>query len=197
MHEKIQAALNALGKSAEVIYVDDGSTDSSLDILKEIDAPNPDLQAFLKNAARNSTYDGYQMQQQGDLHGAVKQLTQAIQTSGGDGESYYWRGRAHLKAGNSEAALADFLEATRLAPDHFESYRNIDFIYAKKGQWAPIIEQWNRYLTYAPEDARAWFERGGTYYNMGNQPAAKSDVTKACELGSSEACAQQKRFGWD
>ena len=29
MHAKIQAALDALGKSAEVIYVDDGSTDSS------------------------------------------------------------------------------------------------------------------------------------------------------------------------
>src|SRR5688572_28126882 len=38
MHEKIRAALDALGKSAEVIYVDDGSTDKSLDILKEIAA---------------------------------------------------------------------------------------------------------------------------------------------------------------
>jgi glycosyltransferase involved in cell wall biosynthesis len=36
MHEKIKAALDALGKSAEVIYVDDGSTDKSLAILKEI-----------------------------------------------------------------------------------------------------------------------------------------------------------------
>ncbi len=38
MHEKIAAALDALGKSAEVIYVDDGSTDDSLNILKEIAA---------------------------------------------------------------------------------------------------------------------------------------------------------------
>src|SRR4029078_8426131 len=38
MHEKIKAALDALGKSAEVIYVDDGSTDKSLSILKEIAA---------------------------------------------------------------------------------------------------------------------------------------------------------------
>ncbi|HEY0459833.1 MAG TPA: glycosyltransferase family 2 protein [Pyrinomonadaceae bacterium] len=36
MHAKIQAALDSLGKTAEVIYVDDGSTDSSLKILKEI-----------------------------------------------------------------------------------------------------------------------------------------------------------------
>jgi glycosyltransferase involved in cell wall biosynthesis len=38
MHAKIAAALDALGKSAEVIYVDDGSTDKSLRILKEIAA---------------------------------------------------------------------------------------------------------------------------------------------------------------
>jgi glycosyltransferase involved in cell wall biosynthesis len=38
MHAKIAAALDALGKSAEVIFVDDGSTDNSLNILKEIAA---------------------------------------------------------------------------------------------------------------------------------------------------------------
>ncbi|HEX6124402.1 MAG TPA: glycosyltransferase [Pyrinomonadaceae bacterium] len=38
MHQKIGAALDALGRSAEVIYVDDGSTDRSLEILREIAA---------------------------------------------------------------------------------------------------------------------------------------------------------------
>ncbi len=36
MHAKIQEALDRLGKTAEVIYVDDGSTDQSLKILREI-----------------------------------------------------------------------------------------------------------------------------------------------------------------
>ena len=38
MHAKIQEALKSLGKTAEVIYVDDGSTDKSLEILREIAA---------------------------------------------------------------------------------------------------------------------------------------------------------------
>ncbi|HXG84940.1 MAG TPA: glycosyltransferase family 2 protein [Pyrinomonadaceae bacterium] len=38
MHARISDALNRLGKTAEVIYVDDGSTDESLQVLKEIAA---------------------------------------------------------------------------------------------------------------------------------------------------------------
>jgi dolichol-phosphate mannosyltransferase len=38
LHTKIKAALESLGKTAEVIYVDDGSTDASLKILREIAA---------------------------------------------------------------------------------------------------------------------------------------------------------------
>jgi glycosyltransferase involved in cell wall biosynthesis len=38
MHAKIAASLDALGKTAEVIYIDDGSTDKSLSVLREIAA---------------------------------------------------------------------------------------------------------------------------------------------------------------
>ena len=36
MHAKIAAALDTLGKTAEVIYVDDGSTDNSLKVLRDL-----------------------------------------------------------------------------------------------------------------------------------------------------------------
>jgi glycosyltransferase involved in cell wall biosynthesis len=38
MHGKISEALKSLGKTAEVIYVDDGSTDTSLQVLRELAA---------------------------------------------------------------------------------------------------------------------------------------------------------------
>src|SRR2546429_1837284 len=38
LHEKLNQALAQLGRSAEIIYVDDGSSDGSLDVLREIAA---------------------------------------------------------------------------------------------------------------------------------------------------------------
>ena len=36
LHEKLDVALQALGRSAEIIYVDDGSTDGSLEVLRHL-----------------------------------------------------------------------------------------------------------------------------------------------------------------
>jgi glycosyltransferase involved in cell wall biosynthesis len=41
LHEKLNASLAQLGRSAEIIYVDDGSSDGSLNVLREIAAHDP------------------------------------------------------------------------------------------------------------------------------------------------------------
>jgi len=41
LHAKLDAALKALDRSAEIVYVDDGSTDGSLNILREIARTDP------------------------------------------------------------------------------------------------------------------------------------------------------------
>src|SRR6266516_7670009 len=41
LHEKLDRSLRQLGRTAEIIYVDDGSSDGSLQILREIAAEDP------------------------------------------------------------------------------------------------------------------------------------------------------------
>src|SRR5438034_5608744 len=41
LHEKLDRALAQLGRSAEIIYVDDGSSDGSLNVLRELAAKDP------------------------------------------------------------------------------------------------------------------------------------------------------------
>ncbi len=41
LHEKLDQALRKLGRSAEIIYVDDGSSDGSLDVLKRLASIDP------------------------------------------------------------------------------------------------------------------------------------------------------------
>src|SRR5512141_1345020 len=41
LHQKLDAALKVLGRSAEIVYVDDGSSDGSLQILRELADSDP------------------------------------------------------------------------------------------------------------------------------------------------------------
>ena len=41
LHAKLDEALKALGRSAEIVYVDDGSSDGSLKILRELAEADP------------------------------------------------------------------------------------------------------------------------------------------------------------
>jgi dolichol-phosphate mannosyltransferase len=51
LHAKLCAALEVLGRTAEVIYVDDGSSDGSLNVLRELAAQDPRVRviAFRRN----------------------------------------------------------------------------------------------------------------------------------------------------
>jgi tetratricopeptide (TPR) repeat protein len=78
----------------------------------------------------------------------------------------------------------------QLDPKHFESYRSLDWVLAKQGKWDAVVEHWNRFLALQPNHARAYLERGGTFFHKRDLKRAFEDAQKACQLGEQEACAR-------
>jgi tetratricopeptide (TPR) repeat protein len=154
----------------------------------QIDATNPDLAAFRRDEVKSAANEGYQLIQAKDASSARTRLSSAIDLTGGSAELHYWRGRAYLLAEDHTRALADFVTAIRFDARNFESYRNIDFILAKRGDWDGVIRHWTQFLDLEPTNGKAYLERGGAYRQKGDQPAAVADVRKACQLGTQEAC---------
>lgn len=175
-------ALRGLGRFAEAV--------PDLQLVAEIDATDDDLAVVKKSELETAAVQGYQLLQGAkDPNGAIARLAVAIDATGGNAEVYYWRGRAYLLTEDHEHALSDFEAAIRLDPHHFESYLNIDFILAKRGDWDAVIRHWTRYIELEPTNGRAYLERGGAYNHKGSRAAALDDARKGCDLGAQGACA--------
>jgi tetratricopeptide (TPR) repeat protein len=173
-------ALVALGRRADAGAI--------VRLVGEIDPPNQALAAFRRNELTDGAHEGYQLHLASDFNGAIARFTSAIALVDGNADVHYWRGRAYLFKEDHAHALADFERAIAFDAHHFESYRNVDYILAKRGDWDGVIRRWTEYLALEPANGRAYFERGGAYNQKGDRPAALADARKACELRIQEAC---------
>lgn len=100
-----------------------------------------------------------------------------------------------LVAKNQFAEAKDALDkAINLSPTTFEYYKAADYALFKMGKTRDILEYWARYLTYRPNDGRAYFERSGTYYHLQDYAQAKTDAKRAAELGIAGAAKLYKEL---
>ena len=178
-------ALLWLGRSEEIPPI--------VGLIEVIDPMNTDLPRFKEDALKVAAVQGYDLMQESRPAESVDRLTAGINLDGGDADAYYWRGRGHLKAEDYESALADFEKAIRLDPTHFESYRNLDYLYARRGQWSEVISMWNTYLARTPDDGKAIFERAGAFRHSGDMASAMADARRACELGCAASLRGSRR----
>jgi len=87
-----------------------------------------------------------------------------------------------------EDIIATFEITIKMSPSHFDSYRMIDYIFARDQQWDTIIEYWNAFLEQDPDHAGAYLERSGTHYHNKDFENALKDLNRSCELGNKHAC---------
>ena len=77
---------------------------------------------------------------------------------------------------------------TRLDPDHFEAHRDLDYAWARHGQFVEVVRMWDDFIERNPDEGRAWLERSGAYFHMKKPNEVKRDLNKACDLGVKKAC---------
>lgn len=89
--------------------------------------------------------------------------------------------------------IAQLEAAAASAPDDFRAHQTLDYALARRGRFDRVIEMWTTFLSRNPNEARAYFERGGAYHHARRPAEALADFRKACELGLNESCAQARR----
>jgi len=103
-------------------------------------------------------------------------------------QAAYQRGLEFSRAGDDDKAVTEFERAVEFDPKSFDAYKGLDDILSKRGQWAVIIEYWTRYIAQAPDDGRAYCERGGAYSRLADVASELRDADKACSLGNQKCC---------
>ncbi len=172
-----------------------GAARADVELVVRLDPTNTKLPRLRRREAETAVLAGYELAKQQRWDAAMERYTWAHELAPGETDALYWRGRARLERKQTDAALADFEEAVRLDPHHFESIRNIDYILASRRDWPAIIGHWDRLIALEPENAEAHLERGGAYHHSGDTRAALADARKACDLGLAKACSIARRHG--
>lgn len=93
---------------------------------------------------------------------------------------------------NTDAELEALTKAADAAPHDEYLHARLDYALSVRKDWPRIAEMWTAYIAQNPTDGRAYFEVAGTYQQEHEYAAARANLTRACELGVSAACALAK-----
>ena len=159
-------------------------------IAQEIWPYEDSVREWVRDAAIHLVYDGHQLYKQNQFAPALERFNLAAECDPTHSEIYYWRGVLFARQGNLSEAQQDLEKAVQMNPKDFESYRSLDWVLAKQGKWDAVVEHWNRFLALEPNHAKAYLERGGSFYHKGDLKRAFEDAQKACQLGEQEACGR-------
>jgi len=110
-----------------------------------------------------------------------------------DAQFYYNRGIGSHKAGDLDAAIADYNQAIALNPNFANAYYNRGNAYYAKGELDGAVADFTQVITLTPKDDRAYNNRGLAYYAKGEPDRAIAEFTQAIALNPNFANAYNNR----
>ena len=92
------------------------------------------------------------------------------------------RGRALVRLGKADEAIAAFQNAHELMPENLEPLYYLAALYAKKGELQTAVEKFSDACEIAPSNPDVWYNRGCAYANLSRYEEAESDFSRAIAL---------------
>jgi len=129
----------------------------------------------------------------GDMNGAITDLSRAIELSPNTADYYSDRGLAKLRKRDNDGAVADFTRAIELDPKNAIAYRNRALAKNIKDDADGALADYNRAIELDPKNASAFNNRGNIKKAKGDLDGAIADFNSAIELNDKLAIAYKNR----
>ena len=128
-----------------------------------------------------------------DPASVIKACSDLIARLPGAPAPYKWRGVAHLRLGNADAAIADYTNALGITPNDPSLYYDLAQALVKKEEYAQAIENFSRAMERKRDSALFFNGRAWAYFRMGRNANAMEDIDRALAIDPKYAASYDTR----
>ncbi|MEN9216424.1 MAG: tetratricopeptide repeat-containing serine protease family protein [Gloeomargarita sp. HHBFW_bins_162] len=144
--------------------------------------PRPDPVAVNPSRADDFFLLASDRYRQGDIAGAMNQLSQAVRVNPNYAAAFATRGVIRYIQRDQQGAIQDFDQAIRLDPNYAEPYVGRGLARSALGDRLGAIEDYSRAIELRPTYAEAHYNRGVLLYNIRKIPEGIEDLRRAADL---------------
>ena len=112
--------------------------------LKQAVGLNPDSAEARNHLSRIVYYRGVASLEQGNYSDAIATLGEYLKEQPEDGDAWFNLGIAHLFSEHLLAAQEAFLKSREIAPEHWETYNRLGYVYEMNDQYAEALEHYEK-----------------------------------------------------
>ena len=134
--------------------------------------------------ARHHAETGTRYQAKGDIAGALRHYTRALEEVPDYPTLHLHRGLAFYQAGNYSLALADLDRAAELDPAQIQVYENRGWVRIRCDDLDGALEDFSRLVTAQPDDPRGYALRGWARAVAGDLDRGLDDCSFSVEIDS-------------
>jgi tetratricopeptide (TPR) repeat protein len=137
-----------------------------------------------QDIARHHAETGIKLHAKGDLEGALRHWTRALEIIPEYPTLHLHRGWAYYQAGNYPLALADLDRAAELDPAFFQVYENRGWVRIRSDDLDGALEDFSRLVTAQPDAPRGYALRGMARARAGDPDRGLDDCSFSVEIDS-------------